>query len=300
MEEAYRGFVRKNARKIRTKPNRSSGPRLRRGNRCPVYPIGLSLSSEEVLSREREYHEKLYSGFAQEHFAKPAVVAFRQHLVRHMVTKLALTPASRVLSLGCGIGDTELLLAPHVQEVIGLDLSPTAVRVANQEAARLGVSNFRALESTLDAYQGGGFDAVIGVFFLHHLTDPMLADCVHRVQQLLNPGGRFYALDPSKYRLSGLIGELLFPSLMARYQTADERQLSPALAQRLFPDAHFATQVTYYDFVSTPLAGLLPAWRRSYRAARVVDELLIRTPLLRRLSSNFELTATKRKSPGQR
>ena len=29
--------------------------------------------SESVLARELEYHERLYSGFAQSHFARPAL-----------------------------------------------------------------------------------------------------------------------------------------------------------------------------------------------------------------------------------
>ena len=44
---------------------------------------------------------------------------------------------------------------------------------------------------------------------------------------------------------------------------------------------------------STPLAGLFPGWKTGYRAARVFDELLVRMPLLRGVSSNFEIIATK-------
>ena len=67
---------------------------------------------DPVRSRELEYHDRLYSGFAQEHFSRPAVRALRQHLVRHILRAI---PTGRVLSLGCGIGDTELLLARQVR-----------------------------------------------------------------------------------------------------------------------------------------------------------------------------------------
>jgi SAM-dependent methyltransferase len=251
-------------------------------------------ASEEVLAREREYHENLYSGFAQRHFAMPAVRAFREHLARRIRSKTGISTRSRVLSLGCGIGDTEVLLAPHASEVVGIDLSPTAVRAANQASAIAGVPNFRAWECTLDGFDDGRFDVIIGVFFLHHLTDPMLVACADRVHTLLNPGGVFYSLDPSRYRLSGFVGARLFPSMMARFQTADERQLAPALAKDFFAEPRFNTVVSYYDFVSTPLAGLLPGSRTTYLAARAADELLIRTPGLRYLSSNFELTAFRR------
>ena len=207
--------------------------------------------------------------------------------------KTGISPRSRVLSIGCGIGDTEILLAPHAREVVGIDLSPTAVTVANRDAALKGVANFRAWETTLDEFDDGRFDVIIGIFFLHHLTDSMLLACANRVHALLRPGGIFYSLDPSRYRLSGWVGQWLFPSLMAQYQTDDERQLAPALAASFFAPPKFDTRMSYYDFVSTPLAGILPAWRRTYLATRAADEILTRTPGLRHLSSNFELTAIR-------
>lgn len=254
-------------------------------------------STDPVLQRELEYHEQLYSGFAQQHFAKPAVRALREHMVRRILAKTRAGRQSRVLSIGCGIGDTEILLAPHVGEVVGIDLSPAAVRQANADAAKAGVRNFRAAEARLEEFDDSApFDAVVAIFFLHHLTDGMLRECSAKIHAMLAPGGAFYSLDPSRYRLSGFIGELLFPKLMAQYQTEDERQLEPGFTRRFFVDAGFGeagATASYYDFVSTPLAGLFPSWRFGYRATRVVDELLIRTPGLRRLSSNFEITAVK-------
>src|SRR5882762_887852 len=98
--------------------------------------------SREVLERELRYHEKLYSGFAQQHFARPAVRALRAHMVARML-KLLPDPASAcVLSLGCGIGDTEILLAPHVKELHGVDLSPAAIRQCRQDAAGLPNATF--------------------------------------------------------------------------------------------------------------------------------------------------------------
>jgi cyclopropane fatty-acyl-phospholipid synthase-like methyltransferase len=250
---------------------------------------------ESDLDRELEYHEKLYSGFAQRHFAKPAVRAMRQHLVERMVRVTGIGKQSRVLSVGCGIADTELLLAPHVREVVGIDLSPTAIEQAKSDAARAGVSNFRAacgpLEDALASGETDQFDAVIAIFFLHHLSEAALAAFPSRIRALLRPGGTFYALDPSRYRLTGFIGEMLFPKLMARYQSPGERQLSPRETAALFESSGFNARHGYYDFVSTPLAGLFPAWSAGYRTARIMDELLIRTPGLRRVSSNFEVIA---------
>src|SRR5579863_9405309 len=173
-----------------------------------------------------QYHEKLYWGLAQSHFAKPAVRALREHMVRRILKLTGAGKSSRVLSLGCGIGDTELLLAPYVGELTGLDLSPSAIRQAKLDSAD--VRNLHFIEGTLESAEIGpaSFGVVIAIFFLHHLPDTV-PELAKQIAGILKPGGVFYSLDPSRYRLSGAIGELLIPKLMARYQSPNERQLAP-------------------------------------------------------------------------
>ena len=50
-------------------------------------------------------------------------------------------------------------------------------------------------------------------------------------------------------------------------------------------------RIGYYDFLSSPLAGLLPGWRAGYKLARLGDDLITRIPLLQRAGSNFEIVA---------
>jgi 2-polyprenyl-3-methyl-5-hydroxy-6-metoxy-1,4-benzoquinol methylase len=251
-----------------------------------------SQETDQILRREVEYHEKLYSGMAQRHFARPAVRALRAGMVRRILAVTGAGPRSRVLSLGCGIGDTEILLAPHVAEVTGVDLSPAAIRQAAQDAARAGVTNARFELGPMDSARGP-FDIVIAIFFLHHLPDALLAAAPATVAALLEPNGVLYSLDPSRRRLAGLAGALLIPNLMRRYQSPDERPLDPGQTAERFRAAGYDCRVDFYDFVSTPLAGVFPGWRAGYRAARALDHLLVRTPGLRQLSSNFEIIARR-------
>ena len=244
--------------------------------------------SGEVLQRELRYHEKLYSGFAQRHFARPAVRALRAHMVQRLLSLLPDARTARVLSLGCGIGDTEILLAPHVRELWGVDLSPAAIRQAREDSA--GLTNTRFIEGSLDSIQGR-FDLVFAIFFLHHLPDSMLEAAPVRIAGLLGPGGRFYGLDPNRYRLSGAIGSIVVPRLMRKYQTEDERELDPSRTADLFRRAGYDAHVGYYDFLSSPLAGLFPGWRRGYNLARLLDNVATRLPLVQRIGSNFELVA---------
>src|SRR3974390_466151 len=127
--------------------------------------------------RELAYYEDLYSGFAQRHFAKPAVAAFRRYLAARILAACKQncgdTAHWRVLSLGCGIGDTELLIARQVGEIVGIDLSPRAIAQARQDANHAGVRNAQFLSGDWRNGIGrlGPFDLVLGVFFFHHLTD---------------------------------------------------------------------------------------------------------------------------------
>jgi hypothetical protein len=114
-----------------------------------------------------------------------------------------------------------------------------------------------------------------------------------RLAQLLPPGGAFYSLDPSRARLSGLVGRRLIPGLMRKYQTPDERELDGESAAALFRSAGFDIHVSMYDFGSSPLAGLFPGWRFGYRMARRLDDALLRVPPLRKRGSNFELRGNR-------
>jgi SAM-dependent methyltransferase len=249
--------------------------------------------------RELVYYEDLYSGFAQRHFAKPAVAAFRRYLAARILTvckeRCGATASWRVLSLGCGIGDTELLIAPHVGEIVGIDLSPNAIRQARQDAGRAGIRNARFLASDWREGVGGNgrFDLVLGVFFFHHLTDNELAAAPYELTAALTSGGAVYALEPSARRLAGLVGKLIIPHLMKRYQTADERQLLAEDTAARFRRSGYQTTMYWFDFASTPLAGLLPSWESGYRLWRLLDHALIRMPLVNRWSANFELLAIR-------
>jgi SAM-dependent methyltransferase len=248
------------------------------------------MDDRAILESELRYHDQLYSGFAQSHFARPAVRALRAHSVRRILDLTGIGRESRVLSVGCGIGDTELLLAPEVAEITGVDLSGAGVRQARADALRLGIANARFVEGTLSAIDTR-FDAVIAIFFLHHLPDRALEEFPAEIARRLKPGGVFYSLDPSTRRLSAAVGRKLVPRLMKKYQTENERELDAQSTADLFERAGFEVRREMYDFGSSPLAGLFPGWRGGYLLARWLDDVLLNIPALRERGSNFEIVA---------
>lgn len=251
---------------------------------------------DSPVERELDYHEKFYSSsLAREHFSKPAVRAFRKKLVAHILRCTGAQSTTRVLSLGCGLGDTELLLASRVSFVLGVDGSAAAIHQAEQDRARLGVRNatFQQLRLGRDPLPEAEFDLVLAIFLLHHLPLPELNQAIRAAHRALRSEGTLYTLDPSRYRLTGAIGKLLVPQLMERYRSPEERELDPSWLLELVREAGFRARLQFFDFLSTPLAGLMPSQAWLYEASWWLDRVLIRLPGIRWLGSNFEIIARK-------
>jgi SAM-dependent methyltransferase len=251
----------------------------------------------EAIERERRHHDELYSGFAQTHFQRPAVVAFREYFVRRLIRVTDLPKDARVLSLGCGIGDTERMLAAHTGEVVGIDLSEPGIAQARADATRYNVANVRFEQKLWQEIPPGDgpFDLVMAKFFVHHLSPSERERLPEMLRTWLKPGGVFYALDPNRYRLLGVVGRLLIPAKMKQFQTEDEAPVSAREMRDLFERHGFAAESRIFDYLSVPLAGLFPQWRAVYQLARAADAVLTRIPLLRASGSNVELIARPRR-----
>lgn len=111
---------------------------------------------------------------------------------------LAITPGTRVLDVGCGVGRWSSLLAQRGASVTGMDLSPTMIAEAQRRAAAKGVaSNCRFLVQDLAQLDAGeSFDLILGVTVLQHILDPAaLRSAVQRMADHLTPGGRMVLLE---------------------------------------------------------------------------------------------------------
>ena len=106
-------------------------------------------------------------------------------------TKKHLSVGDEVLEVGCGTGTTALRLAPVVNQITATDISSRMIGIAREKAMAQGVGNVRFDQATLfhEELERGSFDAVMGFNFLHLLED--IHGGVHRVNELLKPGGLF-------------------------------------------------------------------------------------------------------------
>jgi ubiquinone/menaquinone biosynthesis C-methylase UbiE len=78
--------------------------------------------------------------------------------------------SARVLDLGCGGGHVSYRVAPHVAEVVAVDLSPPMLEVVLRTAAERGLHNVAARQAVAEQlpFDAGRFDFVLSRFSAHH------------------------------------------------------------------------------------------------------------------------------------
>ncbi|MDX2169589.1 MAG: class I SAM-dependent methyltransferase [Deltaproteobacteria bacterium] len=120
---------------------------------------------------EQEFHDRFYDGEAERIFAAPLYRRLLESRVRFLRRAVPDLARRRVLSLGCGDGRRELLLAPQVGSLVGIDLSPVAIERAAAGARRPGVGNVECRVGDVEHWHdaGRGYDAVLCAGILHHL-----------------------------------------------------------------------------------------------------------------------------------
>lgn len=237
---------------------------------------------------ERDYHDQHYAEEAAL-FTAPLFRRVHARAARQFLRATGAGRAHRVLSLGCGDGSIERLLAPRLGSVLGVDISAVAVEQARARSARFANLAFK----TGEGWAHGPYDAVAAFAFLHHLDDAAIRATLRAARAALRPGGVFYSSDPSSRRLVGLFRGLVRKTY-DRYHSPDERELDPdVLAKLLETEGFEKVQVSYTDYGLGPLAWLMPGAPRWLAAPlEGLDNLALAVPLARRYASSFSLCAS--------
>ncbi len=124
---------------------------------------------------------------------------------RALAPWLRVSPGTRVLDVGCGIGRWSRLLASRGATVTGVDLSPTMIAEAERRTRACGLSNrCRFVVQDSAALQlDGSFDLILCVTVLQHMLDvSALCSAVRRIVSHLAPGGRLVILEAAPARVA--------------------------------------------------------------------------------------------------
>ena len=194
-----------------------------------------------------------------------------------------------VLELGCFTGLRTVQIGRLARSIVGIDISPEAVKLTNRRLAEAGLRRGRALVANAESlpFPDGAFDVVFGSAILHHVE---LAKCARELHRVLAPGGIAVFREPLGH--NPLIN--LYRRLTPVARTEDEHPLlrrDLALLGEAFAmeDSHFFGLTS---LLATPLRSLR-AGRRLRDALDRLDARLLRLPLLRHFAWQVNLVMRK-------
>ena len=110
----------------------------------------------------------------------------------HVLERLGVTPGTRLLDVGCGIGGVSRMAAAAGATVTGIDLTPEFVETARTLSAHVGQgerTTFLTTDGEATPLDDGSFDAAVLVHVGMNLPDKTAV--FTEVHRLLRPGGRF-------------------------------------------------------------------------------------------------------------
>lgn len=129
-------------------------------------------------------------------FPHEAVVIFLSRCLKKRVsidTFKEIRPARRVLDVGCGNGATCLAFAKYGYEVHGLDISPTAIKIAEELFERENAKGIFTVGSCDSInYPDDVFDVVVSYGVLDHVPMVTCKASVRETARVLKPGGLFF------------------------------------------------------------------------------------------------------------
>jgi ubiquinone/menaquinone biosynthesis C-methylase UbiE len=107
-----------------------------------------------------------------------------------LVDAAQLTGHEHLLDAGCGTGHTALTFAPHVAQVVALDLSDSMLEQGRKLAQEKQINNieFRRGDVEQLPFPDASFDIITTRYSAHHWPNPLTA--LHEFRRVLRPTGR--------------------------------------------------------------------------------------------------------------
>lgn len=252
---------------------------------------------DAIIEQEREHENAWYARALRERFFEREgfrrLVAWNVAAFRRCVP---LRPEMRALSIGAGLGDYELALAPFVQHITAVELSETAADAARTRLQQAGITNVDVIVGPIDTqvFRRGQFDVVYAMGVFHHFLPEQRRQLLGQINGWTAPGGWLYVRDPNARGVLRRIMEGWFRR-RSTVHAEQETSLDPYVLRDEVREAGFTdTQLDYIDVIAGPLPWLLRSESRLlWRGVFGFDRAWLAIPGLRRGASQFALVARR-------
>jgi ubiquinone/menaquinone biosynthesis methyltransferase len=190
-------------------PSHSTGPAHSPGHTEPAGARGERL--RDALStpdRKARYVARLFATIADRYDLITRLLSYgrAQHWKRRLSATAAIAPGERVLDLACGTGDLAFAASARGARVIGLDLTPRMVQLAQARVPRAhhasaahplsaaaGITTFTVGDMMSLPVADESIDVITTGYGLRNV--PVLNEAIREIHRVLAPGGRLLSLD---------------------------------------------------------------------------------------------------------
>jgi SAM-dependent methyltransferase len=217
-------------------------------------------------SLQRRHYDRIIADY-ESHYDDPCSARYRERYYHDPLLAGLDLRGQRVLEAMCGTGPATARLRAEGGRVVGLDLSPEAMRryAARYTGARAVCASF-----TRPPFAAGSFDAIFVLGALHHLH-PHLDDAIDEVHRVLRPGGVFGFIEPHRDALVDRIRRVWYRH--DRWFEANEESIDLAALKRknegrfAFELERYGGNLAYYLVLNSLILRIPLAWKRFYTPA---------------------------------
>lgn len=192
--------------------------------------------------------------------------------IRQILDRLQFKSTESVCEFGCGLGHILIAIAPRIRSGLGIDVSEYAVSKAMDDATSAGFANitFKSIDIeklVSDSNHANSFDVVLMMDISEHLYDETLQRFFASARAVLKPEGRLIIHTPN----AGYYLERM------KARNFILRQFESHIAVRNFEQHLPLLEANNFSDIETQY---LPHYNR---VLKIVDTILMRVPLLKRL-----------------
>lgn len=230
------------------------------------------------LQREAQFHDHVFIDDSRQAAGRFYAVAARsKQIYRERVLRDC--AGLEILEYGCGPGSCAFDLARAGARVTGIDISPGAIELAQQQAEAEGLSGelrFEVMNAEDLSFDRGSFDRLCGSGILHHLD---LAQALSQITHVLRAAGDAVFFEPLGH--NPLIN--WYRRRTPTMRTVDEHPLLVEDLQQI--QRHFAASRIQYHHLAALAASVWvgrPGYDRILRLLFALDRCLLKLPFMRR------------------